>query len=55
MMMTVGVGWSVAVLAMAALSTLLLVRVSRQATLRQVNANLMAISDQLRRLDANAP
>ena len=50
--MTVGVGWAVAVLAMAALSTLLLVRVSRQATLRQVNANLLVISEQLQRLGA---
>jgi hypothetical protein len=55
MMLTVGVGWGVAVLAMAALCTLLLVRVSRQATLRQLNASLLAISEQLQRLQPTAP
>ena len=48
MMMALGTAGAVGVLAMAALSTLLLVRVSRQATLRQVNASLLAISEQLR-------
>jgi hypothetical protein len=54
MMVTVAVGWGVAVLAMAALCTLLLVRVSRQATLRQLNASLLAISEQLRKLQPTA-
>ena len=48
MMMAVGTAGSVVVLALAALCTLLLIRVSRQATLRQVNASLLAISEQLR-------
>jgi hypothetical protein len=55
MLLTVGVGWGVAVLAMAALCTLLLVRVSRQATLRQLNASLLAISEQLRQIQPTAP
>src|SRR5262249_38415218 len=50
MMMAVGTAGAVGVLAMAALSTLLLIRISRQATLRQVNASLLAISEQLRQL-----
>jgi hypothetical protein len=45
--LTVG---SVAVLALAALGTFLLVLASRRATLRQVNASLALISDQLRQL-----
>jgi hypothetical protein len=41
---------SVAILALAALGTFLLVLASRSATLRQVNASLTLISDQLRQL-----
>jgi hypothetical protein len=51
-MMAVGTAASVVILALAALCTLLLIRVSRQATLRQVNANLLAISEQLRQRPA---
>lgn len=41
--------WScIAALTLAALTTVLLVFSSRRATLRQVNANLIAISEQLR-------
>ena len=41
---------SVAILALAALGTFLLVHASRRATLNQVNASLALISDQLRQL-----
>jgi hypothetical protein len=41
---------SVAILALAALGTFLLVLTSRRATLRQVNASLALISEQLRQL-----
>ena len=44
---------SVAILALAALGTFLLVLASRRATLRQVNANLTLISDQLRQLSCD--
>ena len=44
------VAGSVGVLGLAALSTLLLVRASRQATLRQVSASLLDIPDQLKQL-----
>jgi hypothetical protein len=40
----------VAVVAFAALSTVLLVFASRRATLRQVNASLVEISEQLKQL-----
>ena len=40
----------VAVIAFAALSTVLLVFTSRRATLRQVNASLVEISEQLKQL-----
>lgn len=49
-MITVGVTASVGVLAFAALATVFLVLVSRRATLRQVNANLLEISEQLKAL-----
>ena len=48
--LTVG---SVAILALAALGTFLLVLASRRATLRQVNASLTLISDQLRQLSCD--
>ena len=44
---------SVAILALAALGTFLLVLASRRATLRQVNASLTLISDQLRQLSCD--
>ena len=44
---------SVAILALAALGTFLLVLASRRATLRQVNACLTSISDQLRQLSCD--
>jgi hypothetical protein len=49
-MVTVGVTCSVGILAMAALSTVLLVLASRRATLRQINASLLEISQQLKEL-----
>src|SRR5687767_632522 len=47
-MITVGVTLSVGVLALAALATVFLVRASRRATLRQINASLLEISQQIR-------
>jgi len=49
-MITVGVTCSVGILALAALSTVFLVVASRRATLRQVNASLLEISEQLKSL-----
>jgi hypothetical protein len=49
-MITVGVTCSVGILAFAALSTVFLVMASRRATLRQVNASLLEISEQLKAL-----
>jgi ABC-type Fe3+ transport system permease subunit len=49
-MITLGVAVSVGVLCLAALSTVLLVLASRRATLRQINASLMEISQQLKQL-----
>jgi len=54
-MITVGVTASVGVLALAALSTIFLVLASRRATLRQINASLLEISQQLKELRQNAP
>lgn len=55
-MVTVGVTCSVGILAMAALATVFLIRASRQATLRQINASLLEISEQLKALrQAPAP
>jgi hypothetical protein len=55
-MVTVGVTCSVGILAMAALATICLVIASRRATLRQINASLLEISQQLRELrQANPP
>jgi hypothetical protein len=42
-----------AILALAALGTFLLVLASRRATLRQVNASLALISEQLRQLSCD--
>lgn len=49
-MITLGVTCAVGVLALAALATVLLVRASRRATLRQINANLLEITQQLKAL-----
>lgn len=49
-MIVLHVAAAVAVLGLAALSTFLLVLASRRATLRQVSASLLEISDQLREL-----
>jgi hypothetical protein len=49
-MITVGVTASVGLLGLAALLTILLVLASRRATLRQINANLLVISEQLKEL-----
>jgi hypothetical protein len=49
-MVTVGVTVSVGILGMAALSTIFLVLASRKATLRQINASLLEISQQLKEL-----
>jgi hypothetical protein len=54
-MVTVGVTCSVGILALAALATILLVVASRRATLRQINASLLEISQQLRELRQSAP
>ena len=50
MMGTLFITISVGVLAMASLASLLLTLASRRATLRQVNANLLEISEQLKAL-----
>jgi len=47
-------GWMV-VMFLAALSTVLLVLWSRRATLRQINANLILISEQLKQLQGISP
>jgi hypothetical protein len=49
-MITVGVTASVGVLSFAALATVFLVLASRRATLRQINASLLEISEQLKAL-----
>lgn len=54
-MVVVGVTCSVGILALAALATVLLVLASRRATLRQINASLLEISQQLKELRANPP
>jgi len=54
-MVTVGVTVSVGILSMAALSTVFLVLASRRATLRQINASLLEISQQLKELKQNTP
>jgi hypothetical protein len=49
-MLTVAITLSVGILALAALSTVRLIFASRRATLRQVNASLLEISNQLQEL-----
>ena len=53
-MATVGVTVSVGLLGLAALMTIVLVFASRRATLRQINANLLVISEQLKELQRTA-
>jgi predicted histidine transporter YuiF (NhaC family) len=54
-MVTVGVTCSVGILALAALATILLVLATRRATLRQINASLLEISQQLKDLRQAPP
>ncbi len=54
-MITVGVTMSVGVLALAAGSTVFLVLASRRATLRQINASLLEIPEQLKALRKQTP
>ena len=49
-LITVGVTASVGLTCLAVLSSLLLNRAARQATLRQINASLLEISNQLKEL-----
>ncbi|HZN35542.1 MAG TPA: hypothetical protein VFB80_17055 [Pirellulaceae bacterium] len=49
-MITVGVTFSVGLLSLAALATVFLVTASRKATLRQINASLLEISQQVKEL-----
>src|SRR5262249_185828 len=52
---TAGVAIAVAVLGLAALGTVFLVFAARAATIRQVNAALVEISEQLKRLQQDGP
>jgi ABC-type Fe3+ transport system permease subunit len=54
-MVTVGVTLSVGVTCLAVLASVLLSRASRRATLRQINASLLEISQQLKELKQNTP
>ena len=54
-MVTVGVTASVGLLAFASLATVFLVVASRRATLRQINASLLEISQQLKELRQTSP
>jgi uncharacterized membrane protein YbhN (UPF0104 family) len=49
-MISLGIAFAVAALGLAALTTVFLVLATRRATLRQVNASLLEIAEQLRRL-----
>ena len=51
-MLTLAIAGAVGILALAALSTIRLIFASRRATLRQVNASLLSISEQLKDLRA---
>jgi hypothetical protein len=53
-MVTLGVTMSVGVTCLAVLSSILLSRASRRATLRQINASLLEISQQLKQLQSSA-
>jgi hypothetical protein len=52
LMITLGIAGSVGMLGLATLSAVLLVLASRRATLRQINASLLEISEQLRQIRA---
>ena len=52
LMITLGVAGSVGMLGLATLSAVLLVLASRRATLRQINASLLEISEQLKAMRA---
>ena len=52
---TVLIAYSVAIMAVAALFTVLLILVSRRAMLRQMNAGLLEIAEQLRQLRQPPP
>jgi hypothetical protein len=54
-MITVGVTVSLGVTCLAILSSILLNRASRRATLRQINASLLEISNQLKELRQSSP
>ena len=54
-MVTVGVTVSVGITCLAVLASLMLSRASRRATLRQINASLLEISQQLKELKEQAP
>jgi hypothetical protein len=54
-MVTVGVTVSVGLTCLAVLSSVLLSRASRRATLRQINASLLEISQQLKELKQATP
>jgi hypothetical protein len=53
-MVTVGVTVAVGLTCLALLASVLLSRASRRATLRQINASLLEISNQLKELQHNA-
>ena len=54
-MVTVGVAFSVGLTCLAVLASVMLSRASRRATLRQINASLLEISEQLKELRKAAP
>ena len=54
-MLTLAIAGAVGILALAALTTVRLIFASRRATLRQVNASLVEISQQLKELRAALP
>src|SRR5262249_42135402 len=53
-MVTVGVAFSVGLTCLAVLASVMLSRASRRATLRQINASLLEISEQLKELRKSA-
>jgi hypothetical protein len=52
---TLMIAFSVAVMSVTAVFTVLLILASRRATLRQVNSSLVEISEQLKQLRGNTP
>jgi hypothetical protein len=55
LMSTVLIGFSVAAMGLAALSAVFLLFASRRATLRQMNLNLVEITEQLKQIRASRP